>query len=91
MSIYKPKEVSKMLLEFKCSNHKSIKEKVIFSMIAGSDNTSEELLKKFGNLRVLRSAVIYGPNGSGKSILSAPCHLCAIWLAIVSIISQDKE
>lgn len=67
MNIYKPKEVSKMLLEFKCSNHKSIKEKVIFSMIAGSDNTSEELLKKFGNFRVLRSAVIYGPNGSGKS------------------------
>lgn len=36
-------------------------------MIAGSDNTSEELLKKFGNFRILRSAVIYGANGSGKS------------------------
>lgn len=56
-----------MLLEFKCSNHKSIKEKVSFSLIAGSDNTSEELLKDFGNFRVLRSAVIYGANGSGKS------------------------
>lgn len=56
-----------MLLEFTCSNHKSIKEKVYFSMIAGSDNTSEELLKVFGNFRVLRSAVIYGANGSGKS------------------------
>lgn len=56
-----------MLLEFKCSNHRSIKEKVSFSMIAGSDNTSEELLKKFGNFRILRSAVIYGANGSGKS------------------------
>ncbi len=67
MKIYKTKEVSKMLLEFKCSNHKSIKEKVNFSMIAGNDNTSEELLKKFGNFRVLRSAVIYGANGSGKS------------------------
>ena len=56
-----------MLLEFKCSNHRSIKEKVSFSMLAGSDNTSEELLKEFGNFRVLRSAVIYGANGSGKS------------------------
>ncbi len=56
-----------MLLEFKCSNHRSIKEEVRFSMIAGSDNTSEELLKEFGNIRVLRSAIIYGANGSGKS------------------------
>lgn len=56
-----------MLLEFKCSNHRSIKEEVKFSMVAGSDNTSEELLKEFGNFRVLRSAIIYGANGSGKS------------------------
>lgn len=56
-----------MLLEFKCSNHKSIKEEVKFSMIAGSDNTSEDLLKEFGNVKVLRSAIIYGANGSGKS------------------------
>lgn len=56
-----------MLLEFNCSNHKSIKENVTFSMIAGSDNTSEELLKEYDNFRVLRSAIIYGANGSGKS------------------------
>ena len=31
------------------------------------NNTSEELLKEFGNIRVLRSAIIYGANGSGKS------------------------
>ena len=67
MNIYQVREVSKMLLEFKCSNHRSIKEEVRFSMIAGSDNTSEELLKGFGNFRVLRSAVLYGANGSGKS------------------------
>ena len=67
MKVYEAEEVSKMLLEFQCSNHKSIKEKVYFSLIAGSDNTSEELLKKFGNFRVLRSAIIYGANGSGKS------------------------
>ena len=67
MNIYQAKEVSKVLLEFRCSNHRSIKEEVKFSMIAGSDNTSEELLKGFANFRVLRSAVIYGANGSGKS------------------------
>lgn len=81
MSICKAKEVSKMLLEFSCSNHKSIKEKVNFSMIAGSDHTSEELLKEFGNIRVLRSAIIYGANGSGKSnfinALSFMCDLVA--------------
>lgn len=67
MKVYEAEEVSKMLLEFQCSNHKSIKERVNFSLIAGSDDTSEELLKKFGNFRVLRSAIIYGANGSGKS------------------------
>lgn len=56
-----------MVLQFSCSNHKSIKEKVTFSTIAGSDNTFEDTLKPFSNVRVLRSAVIYGANGSGKS------------------------
>lgn len=56
-----------MLLEFSCSNHKSIKDKIIFSMIAGSDNTFEEYLKVYDSFKVLRSAAIYGANGSGKS------------------------
>ena len=56
-----------MLLEFSCSNHKSFMDKVMFSMIAGKDDTNEELLYEFGNLRVLNSAIIYGANGSGKS------------------------
>ena len=56
-----------MVLQFSCSNHKSIKKKVTFSAIAGSDNTFEEALNHFSNLRVMRSAVIYGANGSGKS------------------------
>lgn len=77
MNIYKMGEVSNMLLEFSCSNHKSIKEKVYFSMIAGSDTTSEELLKEFGNFRILRSAIIYGANGSGKSnFISALAFMC---------------
>lgn len=56
-----------MILEFSCSNHKSIKEEIKFSMIAGSDNTLEEGLKEFKCTKVLRSAVVYGGNGSGKS------------------------
>lgn len=56
-----------MILEFSCSNHKSIKDKVLFSTIASTDDTYAETLKEFSKYRVLRSAVIYGPNGSGKS------------------------
>ena len=67
IDLYKTKEVSKMLLEFRCSNHSSIKEEVKFSMVAGSDKASEELLKEYGTFKVLRSAIIYGANGSGKS------------------------
>lgn len=56
-----------MILEFSCANHKSIKEKVVFSLIATKDDTYSDKLKKFGKYNILRSGVIYGPNGSGKS------------------------
>ena len=56
-----------MLLNYKCSNFKSIKDEITFSMLAGSDDTAESYLKEFGNYRILHCAVIYGPNGSGKS------------------------
>ncbi|MBQ4570814.1 MAG: ATP-binding protein [Bacilli bacterium] len=56
-----------MLLEFSCSNHKSIKNKIMFSMIAGKDDTDEDTLFEYGNNKVLNSAIIYGANGSGKS------------------------
>ena len=58
-----------MLLEFSCSNHRSIKDKVTFSAIAGKDTTDEELLLQYGSIRILKNAVIYGANGSGKSNL----------------------
>ena len=56
-----------MLLEFSCTNHKSIRGEILFSMMAGSDETMEERNYPLGSGRVLRSAVIYGANGSGKS------------------------
>lgn len=61
------KEEAVMLLEFSCSNHKSIKRKITFSTIASKDTKYENELKEFLGDRVLRSAAIYGANGSGKS------------------------
>lgn len=56
-----------MLLEFSCSNYRSIMEPVTFSMLASKDDTSSEYLRSFGPNRILRTAAVYGPNGSGKS------------------------
>lgn len=58
-----------MLLEFSCSNHKSIREKVVFSAVASNDTTHLSELKTIPktDIKVLKSAVIYGANGSGKS------------------------
>ena len=56
-----------MLLEFSCSNHKSIRNAVLFSALAGTDTTRIEETAVFGNYHILKSAVIYGANGSGKS------------------------
>ena len=49
MYILNQKGALRMVLQFSCSNHKSIKDKIIFSAIAGSDNTFEEGLKPFSN------------------------------------------
>ena len=56
-----------MLLEFRCSNHRSIRDEVLFSAIAGSDKTHAENIERVADIEVLKSAVIYGANGSGKS------------------------
>ena len=56
-----------MLLEFSCSNHRSIRDEILFSAIAGSDRTHAENIEKAADVEVLKSSVIYGVNGSGKS------------------------
>ncbi len=56
-----------MLLEFSCSNHRSIRDEILFSAIAGSDKTHAENIEKVADVEVLKSSVIYGANGSGKS------------------------
>ena len=58
-----------MLLEFSCSNHKSIRKEILFSAMAGTDDAHDDKTIRFGNYRILRSGLIYGPNGSGKSNL----------------------
>ena len=56
-----------MLLEFACSNHKSIRNEVLFSTLAGKDNAHEDKTYEVSGNKVLKAAVIYGANGSGKS------------------------
>ena len=56
-----------MLLEFACSNHKSIRNQVLFSTVAGKDTVHEDKIYDVEGIKVLKSAVIYGANGSGKS------------------------
>ncbi|MEE0547583.1 MAG: ATP-binding protein [Peptococcaceae bacterium] len=58
-----------MLLEFSCSNHKSIRSEVLFSAIPGLDKSHEKNIDEVAGIKVLKSAVIYGANGSGKSNL----------------------
>lgn len=65
-----------MLLQFSCQNHKSIKDKVTFSAIAGKDTTFHDELKQVGGYRVLRMAAIYGANGSGKSNFIDAINFC---------------
>ena len=61
------KEVMIMLLEFSCSNYKSIYKKAKLSMLASNDDTRENELILFEKYRINRMAAIYGPNGSGKT------------------------
>ena len=56
-----------MLLQFSCANHKSIRSRVLFSAMAGKDNSHEDMTLSVSEGRVLKSAVIYGANASGKS------------------------
>lgn len=70
-----------MLLQFKCKNHRSIKDEIIFSMAATTDSTYANSLISFNDNLYLRSAEIYGANGSGKtSLLDGIAKMTAIIL-----------
>lgn len=56
-----------MILEYTCENYRSIKEKVVFSMLASKDNSFENLLVDYKGMLINKIAAIYGANGSGKT------------------------
>ncbi|SOE45530.1 hypothetical protein SAMN05720781_0034 [Fibrobacter sp. UWT3] len=58
-----------MLIQFTCSNYRSIKDPVVFSMAASKDDCIKDSLISFGKGRYLRVAEVYGANGSGKTSL----------------------
>ena len=56
-----------MLIEFTCSNHRSILKPVTFSFVASTDKTRKNQTYSYDGIHVLSSAIIYGANGSGKT------------------------
>lgn len=57
-----------MLLQFSCSNHKSIKDEILFSAVASGEKRFIDNLIPFSKDKsILKSAAIYGANGTGKS------------------------
>lgn len=69
-----------MLIEFRVSNFKSIREEQVFSLIASSDKKNcpesviEQELPGMKGLRYLKGAAIYGANAAGKSTLIQALH-----------------
>lgn len=56
-----------MLLEFSCSNVRSIRDRVTLCLRAGSDDTFEGTLRRFEGERVSPACAIYGSNATGKT------------------------
>lgn len=63
-----------MILEYTCENYRSIKEKVVFSMLASKDNSFENLLIDYRGILVNKVAAFYGANGSGKTSFLDSLH-----------------
>lgn len=61
-----------MLLNFSCSNVRSIRDKVTLDLRANGDDALENCLLRFENERVNPACAIYGSNATGKtSVLTA--------------------
>ena len=63
-----------MILEYSCENYRSIKEKVMFSMLASKDNSFKNLLIDYKGTLINKVAAIYGANGSGKTSFLNSLH-----------------
>ena len=80
-----------MLLEFVCRNHKSIRDEVRFSAVAGSGTDHAEHCLTVGGMRVLRASVLYGPNGSGKSNLLDAAAVLREWVLGKAILHMPHK
>ena len=56
-----------MLVNFRCSNFRSIKDEVELSSISGNTQNHEERIKRVGDTGILKLILLFGANGSGKS------------------------
>lgn len=80
------KEIN-MLIEFRTENYRSIKEELVFSMIANNRiRTNKDNVTEVEKYNLLKSAVIYGANASGKTNI-----LEAISYARYFIINSSKD
>lgn len=78
-----------MIIEFKVSNFRSIREQQTFSMVAshGAEHLDNLCLTQCNDkFSLVRAAVLYGANASGKSNL-----LSALFFARMFIVSSAKE
>lgn len=80
-----------MLIQFKCANYRSIKEEIVFSMLATKDETySNYLLGETSKLRINPVCAIYGANGAGKTnLINAIDYLSHIVSTSVNLQYQD--
>ena len=56
-----------MLLQYSCSNYRSIKDAIMFSMRKAGCETALNRTMKYNRAEIESVSVIYGANGSGKS------------------------
>ena len=76
-----------MLIEFRTENYRSIKDELVFSMLANNRiRTNKDNVTELGKFNLLKSAVIYGANASGKTNI-----LEAIAFSRSFIINSSKE
>lgn len=77
---------TKMLIQFSVENFLSIKERVVFSMLASKDVEHPAHLILDKTKKYLKSAVIYGANASGKSNV-----LNAFWFMVNYVLTSHNQ
>ncbi len=76
-----------MLLQFAVENYKSIRERVVWSMLAveGVEHRQGQTVHIEGVGEVLRVAGLYGPNASGKS------NLAGAWYYLCDLVAEGRR